>query len=440
MDECYIRCDYEGNGTLGWRKAFMPANGTDIVFHEEADDHPYCCWTPIPVPHKLVGLSIYDLTRDLQIQGTAVLREGYNALYLSNRPQREVVEGQVNFEDLLNPEVGGLVRVKSPGMVREIPSGGEGVLEQAMAMLENIATQREQRTGSTRYNQGMDADSLNKTATGISIIQNASQQRQELIARMLAEGIKDIFQKMLGLVCRHLDKKEVIRLRGEWVEMDTAQWKENYDMSVTVGLGTGNKEQMAAHLTNLMGIQQQIAQAQQGMDGPLVKWENVYESAKRLTENLGLKGVERYFNDPAPKEGQPEQQQPDPAQAAQDQQMQAEVMKFQAESELEMKKAQLDSETKIEIARINAEKDLLIAGLNAPPELHAGGMNGVDQIMSDLTEHGLQNPPEQQEPLEAPMMPEQPGEAPDAPEMGAGGPMAPDMGDNMGMMPPEMGQ
>ena len=238
IDECYIRCDRDNTGALGWRKVFIGANDDTILLDEEADDHPYETWTPIPLPHKLVGMSVYDLVKDLQQHGTAVLREMSNAMYLSNRPQREVVEGQVNFEDLLNPEVGGLVRVKATGMIREIASGGDKVMQQSMAMMEQIATQREQRTGSTRYNQGMDANSLNKTATGISIIQNASQQRQELVARHLAEGIKGVFKKMLGLVCRHLDKKEVIRLRGKWVEMDVTAWKDSYDMSVAVGLGT----------------------------------------------------------------------------------------------------------------------------------------------------------------------------------------------------------
>lgn len=394
VDECYIRCDYEGTGTLGWRKVFMGANGRDIVFHEEADDHPYCTWTPIPVPHKLVGMSVFDLVRDLQMQGTAILRETLNALYLANRPQREVVEGQVNFEDLLNPEIGGLVRVKAPGMVREISTGGEGVLNQSLQMMEQIASIREQRTGSTRYNQGMDADSLNKTATGISIIQNASTQRQELIARHLAEGMKAIFEKLLGLVCRHLDKKEVIRLRGQWVEMDPKDWKEGYDMSVAVGLGTGNKEQMAAHLTNLMSIQKEIAAAQESMDGPIVKWENVYESAKRLTENLGLKGVERYFNDPAPQDGQPEEPKQDPAAAAQ----QAEAQKLVAQSKLEMDKAKLDSKTKIEIARIGAVKDLIIAGVQEADALLDVAMAAEGEGMNGTA---------QQDPAEAPPEPEQ---------------------------------
>jgi hypothetical protein len=355
IDECYIRCDYEGTGTLGWRRVFIGANGNDIVLNEEADDHPYCAWTPIPVPHKLVGMSVFDLVRDLQMQGTALLRETLNALYLANRPQREVVEGQVNFEDLLNPEVGGLVRVKAPGMVREIQTGGEGVLEQSLAMMEQIATIREQRTGSTRYNQGMDADSLNKTATGISIIQNSSMQRQEMMARHLAEGMKSIFRKMLGLVCRHLDKKQVIRLRGQWVDMDPTEWKEGYDMSVSVGLGTGNKDQMAAHITTLMGVQQQIAEAQQGLDGPIVTWENIYEAAKQIPENMGLKGGERYFKDPS--ENEAPQNEPDP------------MAEEQAKAQVEIEKVRIKAAADVEIAKIKAEADLMIAGLRAPPEL-----------------------------------------------------------------------
>jgi hypothetical protein len=358
IDECYIRCDYEGTGTLGWRKVFIGANGNDIILNEEADDHPYCAWTPIPVPHKLVGMSLYDLVRDLQMQGTALLRETLNALYLANRPQREVVEGQVNFEDLLNPEVGGIVRVKQVGMVREIKTGGEGVLQQSLAMIEQIATIREQRTGSTRYNQGMDANSLNKTATGISIIQNASTQRQELVARHLAEGMKAIFRKMLGLVCRHLDKKQIIRLRGKWVDMDPSEWKESYDMSVSVGLGTGNREQQVGQLTNLLNIDREIIELQGNADGPIVTMENVYEKLKRMVEAMGLKGIENYYTDPASQEQQSPQQ-PDP------------MAEEQAKAQVEIEKVRIKAAADVEIAKIKAEADLMIAGLRAPPELNA---------------------------------------------------------------------
>jgi phage tail tube protein FII len=180
-------------------------------------------------------------------------------------------------------------------------------------MIEYYDTVSEQRTGSTRYNQGMDADTLNKTATGISIIQNASTQRAELVARQYAEFLRAVFHKLLKLVSTHQDKAEVIRLRGEWVEIDPREWKTGFDMSVAVGLGTGNKDQVVAHLTNLLTIDQQIIQLQGGANGPLVTMEGIYSKLKRLVEAMDLKGVEQYYNDPKTNEQQqPAQPPPDP--------------------------------------------------------------------------------------------------------------------------------
>ena len=402
VSDCYIRCDYDGSGSLQWRRVILGGTEDTILHDEPVEDHPFVAWTPIPIPHRLIGLSIHDATRDVQMQATAVTRETLNALYLSNRPQREAVEGQVNLDDLQNPTVGGVVRVKAPGMVREIPSGGEGVMQQSMAMLEHLATIREQRTGSTRYNQGMDANSLNKTATGISIIQNASTQRLEVIARQLAEAMEQIFKKMLGLVARHADKKEVIRLRGEWVEMDPREWKTGYDTTVSVGLGTGNKEQMAGHLTNLMNIQKEIAIAQDSMDGPVVKWKHVYEAAKRLTENLGLKGVERYFDDPEP-EGDDEMAPESPPEAATepeaapvDPMSDPTVIKAGIDAKSREEQARIDAEAKIEVAKIEAEKDIIIAGLAVPPGLDSDELGPIAADETDpavIEEFGGEIPP-----------------------------------------------
>ena len=366
IDELYIRCDYEGTGALGWRKVIMGAAHSEVISNEEVDDHPYETWTPMPLPHKLVGMSFYDITRDIQMQKTALVRETMNALYLANRPQREVVEGQVNFEDLLNPEVGGLCRVKQPGMIREISTGGEAVMQQSLAMIEHLDAVREARTGSTRYNQGMDADTLNHTATGISMIQNASMQRQELVARLLAEGLKGIFRKMLKLVMLHCDKKEVIRLRGKWVEMDPTEWKSGYDMSVAVGLGTGNRDQQVGQLMQLLQLDEKIVELQGGTNGPMLTTENIFEKLKRLVEAMGFKGLENYYTDPSAEDQQqqapagptPEQaQQQHEAQQAQMEQ-QADQQKFQAQAQLDMQKAQAEQQHDMQMAEMQGQIEM----------------------------------------------------------------------------------
>ena len=82
----------------------------------------------------------------------------------------------------------------------------------AVPLLEYLDQIREVRTGVTKYNQGLDSESLNKTATGISTIMNQTQMRSELIARIFAEtGVKDLFRKMFALSIKYQDKEKIIQ-------------------------------------------------------------------------------------------------------------------------------------------------------------------------------------------------------------------------------------
>jgi uncharacterized protein YchJ len=340
VDECYIHCDCDGDGVLEWRKVLLGGSQSSILSNEPVDDHPYSVWTPIPITHKLVGLSIHDTTADIQMNKTALQREINNAMYLANRPQRAVLDGMVNMDDLLNPRVDGVVRVKQMEAIETLASGGERVMANSLQMIEYLDSVREARTGVTRYNQGMDANSLNKTATGMNIIATASQQRQELIARQFAEFLKDVFRKIRKLVSLHATEAEYIRLRGKWVQVDPSDWKCNYDMTVSVGLGTNNKDQMLGQLMQLFGINSQIVQLQQGLDGPLLTAQNAYELLKRIQEAVGLKG-DKYYTDPS--EAQAQEAAP-PAQPAPD--------------DTEIQKAQIKGATDVKVAQIRGQFDV----------------------------------------------------------------------------------
>jgi hypothetical protein len=338
VDECYIKTD-SGDGVLCWYKALLGGSQSKVLTREKVDGHPYSAWTPIPIPHKLVGMSVHDVTRDIQMNKTAIQREANNALYLANRPMREVLDGQVNMDDLLNPSVGGLVRVRQSGAINSLPSGGEIAFGAASQMIEYWDTVRESRTGVTRYNQGMDAQSLNKTATGMNIIASASQQRQELVARQFAEFLKDVFKKLLGLVSQHGEPGEIIRLRGKWIEVDPSDWKTSYDMTVSVGLGSNNKDQLVGQLSQLLDIQRQIIEFQGGANGPLVTLENVHEVLKRQQEAMGLKG-DKYFTDPA----EMEQQQMLPAPEEQPQEDPLAEPRLKAETEIGKERIRQETE------------------------------------------------------------------------------------------------
>lgn len=302
VTECYVRIDWDGDGIAERRKVTVAGSGHQILDNEAFEGVPFVSVTPIIMPHRFFGLSVADLVMDLQLIKSTILRQILDNLYLSNNG-RHVISDQVNLDDMLTSRPGGIVRLKNgaiPAQGHVLPLDTPLVAAQAFPMLEYIDGIRENRTGVTRYNQGLDADTLNKTATGIGQIMSAAQQRIELIARIFAEtGIKDLFRKILEYLGKHQPAPRIIRLRNRWVPMDPRQWSTQMDVSINVGLGTGNKEQMLAHLRALLGLQIEAIRFQGGAEGPLVTLANVYHTLQKLVENAGLKSVEAYFTDPA---------------------------------------------------------------------------------------------------------------------------------------------
>jgi hypothetical protein len=361
LTECYVKVDYDGDGIAEMRKVTVAGStGVVILENEEIDDHPFAALTPILMPHKFFGQSVADQVMDLQLIKSTLLRQMLDNLYLTNNPEKEVVEGQVNLDDLLTSRPGGLKRVKQPGSINVLET--PFVAGATFPMLDYIDTAREQRTGVTRYNQGLDADTLNKTATGVNLIANAGMQRLELTARLFAEtGVAQAFRRILQLVCQYQQKPRIVKLRGMWVPIDPREWSSEYDLSIAVGLGTGSKQQQIEQLTALFGLDQQIIAAQGGANGPLLTWSNLYAQLAKLIEAVGLKTPERYFTDPATQPPAPPPQQPVDPNAAMAQaalakaQVDIQVAKAKAAAEIEMMQAKAQAELALNHEKARAD-------------------------------------------------------------------------------------
>jgi hypothetical protein len=168
-----------------------------------------------------------------------------------------------------------------------------------MPLLEYLDTVREQRTGITRYSQGMDADSLNKTASGLNQILTQAQLRVELICRVFAEtGVKELFNKILEIVCKYETKEKVIRVNEQYVPMMPMEWANKCNVEITVGLGTGSKDQELQILNVILERQLQAINLQKSPAGPMVNLRNVHNTLTKLVEAAGLRNVETYFTDP----------------------------------------------------------------------------------------------------------------------------------------------
>ena len=297
--ECYVRVDMDGDGVAELRKVICAGTGYVILENMPCDFIPFCSLTPIPMPHRFYGRSVSELVEDVQLVKSTVMRQLLDNMYLTNNNRVAVMDGMVNLDDLLTNRPGGVVRTKQPPSQVMMPMQNQTISQQAFPLLEYLDTVRESRTGVTRYNQGMDADALNKTATGVNALMSQSQMRMELIARVFAEtGVKDLFKRIFELTCKYQDKERVVELNNQFIPVKPTEWRNRYNISITVGLGTGSSEQQIGMLNNILERQLQAFQLQGGQEYPMVSLKNIYNSLAKIIENAGLKNVENYFVNP----------------------------------------------------------------------------------------------------------------------------------------------
>ena len=320
--ECYKRVDYNDDGYAELRKITY-SDGV-LISNEEVDYIPFVAITPVIMSHRFYGRSIADLIMDLQLIKSTLLRNILDNFYHINNVRTLILDGEVNIDDLLDNRIGGIVRTTTPNAVQPLPvtpfSG------HAFQMLEYFDNLGENRSGVTKYTQGLDGESLNKTATGVNKIMNASQERIMLIARVFAEGLRRLFLGMHRLLQQNQDYARMVRMSGQWVSINPSEWHQRDNMSINVSLGSGDKE---AEILKLQGILAMQKEAMASGANTVVTPKHIYNTVAKIVEASGFKDVDAFFADPATVP--PPQPKPD---------MQQEMLKMQAQ--IEERKAQID--------------------------------------------------------------------------------------------------
>jgi hypothetical protein len=384
ITEHYVRMDYEGNGraclyqviTGGDQGEVLRKDGKDCV--TPFDAIPFAATTPVPVTHRFFGRSIADLVMPLQREKTALKRGALDNLYLHNNPRVEVAEsnaGPNTLDDLLVSRPGGVVRTKTAGGLnwQVVPD----ITGSIFPMLQYLDAELETRTGLSKQSQGIDADALqNQSATAVAQVFSASQLRVKLLARIMAEGVRDIFALLHGTIRKHGQQQQTVRLRNAWINVDPRNWKTRDDMTINVGLGSGGKAQQFAQTMAIANVQKQLLA---GGKSNLVGDRELYNTAAELTRIMGHKNPDAFFKDPAatdPRTGQllnpPPPPAPDPKTAALQAKAQADQAVVAHKAQLDQQAAhndavhqQVKAQTEIQIARLKADLDAKLAVVDA---------------------------------------------------------------------------
>jgi hypothetical protein len=291
----WIRYDHDEDGIAELQ--YVVRVGQQVLHREELNRIPVAVLCPDPLPHRHVGLCPGDTVADIQQISTVILRQGLDNLQLSQNPRTFVTQGMINLDDLRVSRPGGVVRGKQGAVFGQhiMPFETPFVFDKAMAGLGYMDQMKERRSGVSNYFTGIDQNALNKTATGIQQLSTMAAQRVEQIARHMSPGVSELCSILHELILKAGHKKEVVKLRGKWVEVDPATWRTRSDFKICVGYAAGNKDAQVSRLMNLALMQEKAMAG--GL--PIVNARNAYETAIELTKASDFSNPERFWQDPS---------------------------------------------------------------------------------------------------------------------------------------------
>ena len=369
VTEAYMKIDADGTGVPTMHKFLLGGSKYKLLDFEPWGEIPFAVFEIDPEPHTFFGRSIADILMNEQDVSTMMLRGVIDNVALTNNPQREVVDGQANIDDLMNNEIGALVRVKQPGMVRDLSI--PFVAGQTLVAMQYFDAEIEAKTGVTKAASGLNPDALQATtATAVQATVQAAAGQIEVMARNLAEGgMRRLFKLMLKLMVENADEQVMMRVAGDMYQpVDPRAWNASMDVTVNVGLGTGREEQRAMALNQALQLQMQVFQ-QYGPQNGVVTLTNIRNTLADMLAIQGVRNADRYFQPMNPQIEQQmmaakAQQQGQPPMDQATAYLQAEQIKAQARERESMLKMQIEAQKAIaadDRERDKMDQDLLVS-------------------------------------------------------------------------------
>jgi hypothetical protein len=346
ITEAYMPIDMDGTGQAKLWKITLA--GTDVLLDkEQVDRKPFICFTPLPLPHAFYGGNYAARVIPTQNARTVLVRGILDHTVITNNPRLMVVKGAVqNPKELLENRVGGLVNVSRPDGILPMPQSGlNPFVFQTIQMLDE---DKEEVTGVSRLSQGLNKDAISKQNSQASLndMVSLSQQREKIIARNFANHfVKELYLEVYRLVLLNEKQTKVVRIAGNFVQVDPTEWSEEVTCTVELKLGYNEQQQEAM---KFLTIHSTLA-ADPG-NARLYTEANRYAVFKTALEKTGIKQVNQFLTDP--KTLPPPQ--PDPFKV---QEMQLEQRKVQVQESVAQTSAKkTDQHAQIEMLKLQLEK------------------------------------------------------------------------------------
>nr|DAV12896.1 MAG TPA: Portal protein [Caudoviricetes sp.] len=340
--ECYIDVDYNNDGIYEHLIVHCVGDVLLSVQTNEFDIAPFFAMGGVREKRRIFADSaLAEQVEGLQDLKTALIRQIVINVAKNNDQQKFVdVTAIGDIDALLNGDEYVPIKGDPTRAVSNPPPANLSPL--TMDLVNYAEGELENRTGSTKYNQGLDANSLNSTATGITAILGQADKRIRLIARLFAENwIVPMIRFIILLNKKYGESVQTFRFKDKEVSISSDDLDIDYDLVINVGNGAGTKEaRIQSYMLLLSQVYPVLSQA--GVATP----KSYYAAGTALLEEMGLKNTQGILLDPDSSEAQQQQQQ-----AAQ-QELQIAAMKDQADLQKQLTLKQADYAGKTQVAKI----------------------------------------------------------------------------------------
>lgn len=293
--EGYCHLDLDGDGISELCRVRTIGPGFHIVGDPEpVDERPFAFFCPDPEPHVLIGQSVGDRVQDLQLMKSSIFRALADGLSMSIFPRRYFMEGVVDRQAMESTAISQDVAVRDgiqPSQAVMVENfewkGNDGLL-----FVQALDAIKQQRTGPLPAT--LDPDSLQSTPEiGVKATVQAASEQVELIARNFCLGMKQLGKGLLKLLVENQPRARIVRLRGQYVEVDPRAWDADMDVSVNVAIGTTEKVNVLAALAEK---QEQVLQTL-GPVNPLVTLGQYRQTLATILQLQGIPDVGKYLSE-----------------------------------------------------------------------------------------------------------------------------------------------
>ena len=277
--ECYCKLDIDADGLL--EPCIITVIG-DVVAQKIANPYgrpPFRIGCVIPEPHKIAGIAPPSiLEHDAKVQ-TNLIRFAQDTAAQST--YRNLVTTDPRMQKMLKERKPFDVILGDPTKLGEVP--GQYDITPLLKAIELTKGESEEGSGQSRYNQGLEGDSLNKTATGVSLISKAGDRRARLEAKQIGNSALSGVIRDFIFINKTWPPTSPIKILGTEISVTKEDMEGEQDIEIDIGVSPAEKNQMAQQVDLFIQFMTQVGM-KLGMGDP-IKLKNAVDKKYSL---LGL--------------------------------------------------------------------------------------------------------------------------------------------------------